>query len=277
MILRWVLLLGVVLLVLAIGMRACLEPSVRVLPQPAMALRAMVAMYLALPGFVLLLLGLVPLQAPVGAVLLAFTISPVLPPWARKATALGGRSGAVIGLQLLSTVVALLVIPLMIRLVDGLFAVPVRLDPLMVEGVLLVTVAAPLALGAGLAQLAPAAAPRLAALADRLGGVLLLLGAASLLVLQGPAMVAVLGHGTLLLIVAVVAFGLLVGDLLGGPDPVNRAVIASATVHRHPAVALVLASGAAAQSEPGPLGAVLLYLLVSLLLPIPYERWRRQA
>jgi hypothetical protein len=46
-------------------------------------------------------------------------------------------------------------------------------------------------------------------------------------------------------------------------------------VCRHPAIALLLASGAFPEQEATVIGTVLLYLLASLVLPIPYERWRR--
>jgi len=285
LVLKLVLLLGVVLLVVAIGLRARLEQPLLLLRRPALALRALVAMYLFLPALVLALVWMLPLQAGVGAVLLGLAVSPVLPPWARKGAALGARSDYVIGLQVLSSAVALLVIPVMLWIVEALFGVQVSLRPLAVEQVLLVTVALPLAVGMVLARLTPAAAPRLASRAERWGGVLLLLGLAVLLPLQLPAILGVLGQGTLALILAVVALGLLIGHLLGGPEPAQRAVLASAVVHRHPAVALLLAmgSGTAADAsvtgtaaDASVTGTVLLYMLVALLLPIPYERWRRR-
>lgn len=275
-ILTLALLLGVVLLVVAIGLQARLERPLLLLERPGLALRAMVAMYLLQPAFVLLLIWMLPLPPTVSAVLLGFAVSPVLPPWARKATSVGGRSDAVIGLQLLSSGVALLIIPLMIGLVCRLFAVQTSLDPLAVEVVLLVTVAAPLALGMALARLAPGSAPRFATQAERVGGVLLLGGGAFLLVLQGPAMLAAIGQGTLAAIAAVVVFGLLGGHLLGGPDPGDRGVLATAMVNRHPAIALLLASGSGQQPQAAVIATVLLTLLVALVLSIPYERWRRQ-
>jgi len=275
-ILKLVLLLGVVLLVLAIGIRARLEQPLLLLRRPALALRAMVAMYVALPAFVLVLVWLVPLQACVGAVLLGFAVSPVLPPWAKKGAAVGGQTDYVIGLQVLSSGVALLVVPLMIWIVYRMFGVETALDPLAVELVLLVTVAAPLALGMGLARLYPGAA-RLADRADRAGGVVLLLGAVVLLIVNGRAILGVIGQGTLIATVAVILFGLLVGHLLGGPDPGNRGALAEATVLRHPAIALLLASGAFPEREATVLGAVLMYLVASLLLSVPYERWRKSV
>jgi drug/metabolite transporter (DMT)-like permease len=97
----------------------------------------------------------------------------------------------------------------------------------------------------------------------------------ALLALQGRAILAAVGQGTIALILVVVAVGLLIGHSLGGPAPGQRWALASATVSRHPAVALVLASGAMPQHQPTVLGTVLLYLICALLLPIPLERrWR---
>jgi len=276
-ILKLVLLLGVVLLVVAIGIRSRREDLLRLLRSPALALRAVAAMYVALPAFVLVVAWFVPLREGVGAVLLGFAVAPVLPPWAKKAATAGGQTDYVIGLEVLSCGVALLVVPLMIWIVYRMFGVDTALDPLAVELVLLVTVAIPLALGMGLARFFPGAAPRLAALADRVGGVVLLLGALVLLIVHGRAIVGVIGQGTVVVIVAVVAFGLLVGHLLGGPDPGNRGALASATVHRHPAIALLLASGAFPENEATVIGTVLLYMLASLLLAVPYERWRKHV
>jgi BASS family bile acid:Na+ symporter len=71
----------------------------------------------------------------------------------------------------------------------------------------------------------------------------------------------------------VIVLGLLFGELLGGPDRGIRGALASATVSRHPAIALLLASGAFPQLQPTLIGTVLLYLLASLLLPVLLMRW----
>jgi hypothetical protein len=63
------------------------------------------------------------------------------------------------------------------------------------------------------------------------------------------------------------------GELLGGPDRGIRGALGSATVSRHPAIALLLASGAFPQLQPTLIGTVLLYLLASLLLPVLLMRW----
>jgi BASS family bile acid:Na+ symporter len=277
MILQLVLLLGIVLLVVAIGIRARLVHPQLLLRNPQLALRAVVAMYVVLPAFVLALVWLLPLQTGVGAVLLGFAVSPVLPPWASKGAAAGGNIDYVIRLELLSTVVALLVAPLMAWLAGRIFGMAIPFDPVAMAMVLLVTVVAPLAIGMGINRFQPGPAPRLADLADRAGGLLLLLGVVVLLIVEGRAIIGAFGQFTLVAVLAVIAFGLLAGHLLGGPDPGNRGALASATVLRHPAVALLLASAAFPEHEATVTGAVLLYLLTALLLAIPYERWRKSV
>jgi BASS family bile acid:Na+ symporter len=275
--LKLLLLSGVLLLVIAIGLRVRLQQPLLLLRRPQLAWRAVLAMYGAMPLFVLLLVAVVPVRPGVGAALLGLTVSPVLPPWAKKGTALGGNHDYVIGVQLLSCGVSLLAVPLMISLGARWFGVETVLAPWAVERVLLITVAAPLALGLTLARLQPAAAPRLAALAEKVGGLLLLVGVGVLLALQAGAILAAVGQGTIALIVLVVAMGLLVGHALGGVEAGERWALASATVSRHPAVALLLASGAMPEHQPTVLGTVLLYLICALVLPIPLERRRKQG
>ena len=275
MILNLTLFLGIVLLVVAIGIRARLEDPLLLLHEPVLAVRAMVAMYVVLPAFVMLLVWLLPLQTGVGAVLLGFAVSPVLPPWAPKGAAAGGKADYVIGLQLLSTGAALVVAPLMAWIAYRAFGVAAPFDPMAMVIVLLATVVVPLAIGMGITRFQPGPAPRVAALANRAGGVLLGLGVVVLLIVHGGAILGAIGQFTLFAIVAVVLAGLLVGHLFGGPDPGNRGALASATVLRHPAIALLLATGVFPGHEATVMGAVLLYLLTALLLNVPYERWRK--
>ena len=275
--LKLVLLLGVVLMVVGIGARVKLDEPLLLLRRPTLTLRAVLAMYLLFPAFVLLLVGLLQLRQGVGAVLLGFAVSPVLPPWAKKGTALGARGDYVVGLELLSTAVSLLVVPLMIAIAERLFGVSTSLEPRAMVGVLLATVVLPLTLGIGVARLFPLTAPRLAAVADRVGSVVLLTGAVVLLAVHGPSMLAVIGEGTVLAILVVIVFGLLLGQLLGGPDKGIRDALASATVSRHPAIALLLATGAFPQQQTTVIGTVLIYLLASILLPMLLMRSRKNG
>lgn len=274
-ILRLALLTGVALLVVAVGIRARVtQPLMLLLRTPALPLRAVLAMYMALPAFVLLLAWLLPLPASVVAVLLGFAVAPVLPSWAKNGAAVGAKDDYVIGLELLSAGVGLLCVPIFIWLVKRTFGVAPSLDPLAVEGVLVVTFVAPLVVGMGITRFFPGAAPRIAALADWVGGALVIFEGVFVFFLYGQAILGLVGQGTLVAIVAVILFGLLAGHLLGGPDPGNRGALASATVSRHPVIALMLASSAFPAQQVPVMGAVLFYLIAALALTIPYERWR---
>ena len=57
----------------------------------------------------------------------------------------------------------------------------------------------------------------------------------------GPAIVSLVGNGTVLVIAAVVAAGLAAGHWLGGPDPDDRTALAIASSMRHPGVAMAIA------------------------------------
>ena len=274
-VLKLVLLLGVVLLVVGIGARVQLDEPLLLLRRPTLALRSLLAMYLLFPALVLLVVWLLPLKQGVGAVLLGFAVSPVLPPWAKKGTALGARGDYVIGLELLSTAVSLLLVPLMIAIVEQMFGMVTQLEPRAMVIVILATVLLPLGLGIGIARLFPRRAPGLGAAADRLGSLVLLIGAVVLLAVHGPKMLAMIGEGTVLVILVVIVFGLLFGELLGGPDRGIRSALASATVSRHPAIALLLASSALPQQQPAVIGTVLIYLIASIVVPIILVRWRK--
>jgi BASS family bile acid:Na+ symporter len=276
-ILKLVLVLGVVLLVLAIGLRARPDDTLMLLRRPELAGRALAAMFLLQPAFVLLVVWLLDLQKGVGAALLGFAVAPVLPPWAKKGYALGASSDFVLGLEVMATAASILVVPVMIWIVNGVFGVHTARDPWSVELMLLVTIGLPLAVGLGVGRFRAASAPRLAFLADRAGTALLVLGGVVLLVARWRNIFDVTGRGTIVIAVLIICFGLLMGHLLGGPDPRRRGALASANVSRHPGVALLLGSSALPEHVPAVTGAVLLYLIASMIVPIPYERWLKRT
>jgi BASS family bile acid:Na+ symporter len=261
----------------AIGLRARPEESTFVVRRPELAARAFVTMFVLQPAFVLLVVWLLDLRKGVGAALLGFAVAPVLPPWAKKGYAMGAASEYVIGLEVMATVASIFVVPIMIAIVNVVFGVRTAVDPWSVEIMLLATIGLPLAVGMGVGKFRPESAPRLAFLADRAGSVVLLLGGLVLLVARGRDIVAVTGRGTIVVSVVIILFGLLAGHLVGGPDRARRGALASANVSRHPGVALLLGSAALPEHAHAVVGTVLLYLVASMVVPIPYERWLKRT
>ena len=73
-----------------------------------------------------------------------------------------------------------------------------------------------------------------------------------------------------------VVCGLIVGHLLGGPEPDDRTVLAIATASRHPGIALAIAH-INYPEEKQLAAAVLIFLLTNAALTAPYVFWRRRV
>jgi BASS family bile acid:Na+ symporter len=139
----------------------------------------------------------------------------------------------------------------------------------------LVTVLLPLVAGILARRLAPALAERWASPLNTFATILLVLVCVVLLLYSWKTGLPLIGNGHVLVIAVFVAVGLIVGHLLGGPEPENRVVLAMSTASRHPGVALAIATGTS-PDEKLVIGAILLYLLVNTALSIPYIKWARQ-
>jgi BASS family bile acid:Na+ symporter len=124
--------------------------------------------------------------------------------------------------------------------------------------------------------LAPAFAARIAGPIAQ--GATVLLGIAVLMILfkAWPAAWAMIGSGRAIALAAFVVIGLIVGHLLGGPAPEDRTVLALSTASRHPGMALAIAQTLFPQHHPLVMGGLVLYLLASAVLSIPYLIWRRR-
>ncbi len=105
--------------------------------------------------------------------------------------------------------------------------------------------------------------------------VLLVVGLIAILAGTLPAVLALLGNGTIVAFVVFAVAGLAVGHWLGGPEDGHRLVLALSTASRHPAIALAVAK-ANFPDEPYLGASILLYLLVNALVGIPFLVWRRR-
>jgi BASS family bile acid:Na+ symporter len=233
-------------------------------------------MHLIMPLLVIAAIGALPLAAPVKIALLALAVSPVPPLLTLKAPRAGGSSEYIVGLLVSNCLLAVVIVPASLAAGELLLGRPAEIAPLEIVLRMIVSVLLPLLAGSAIHVLAPRLA-RAAARPVMLAGLaLLVLAALPVLVRSWPALVQMTGNGTLLAFAAFVATGLLVGHLLGGPEPENRAVLGLATASRHPGIAIALAQSAfPTQTLVAP--AVLAYLLVGALVSAAYLRWTKHA
>ena len=207
--------------------------------------------------------------------LVALAVSPVPPILPKRQLGAGGRASYAVGLLMAAALLAIVFIPLAVKLIALGFGKEAHVPEARVAGLVAITVLVPIAAGIVVRRLAPAFAAR-ASRPISLGAMALLGVAVVLLLIRAwrPA-VSLIGDGTVLALAAFVAIGLIVGHLLGGPDPRDRVVLALATASRHPGVALAIATANFPQ-ETRVMGVILLYLLISVIVEVAYLAWWRR-
>jgi BASS family bile acid:Na+ symporter len=267
---------SILCMVFAVGLGAQPRQALFLLIHPRRLLRMLAAMHLIMPLLVIAAVGGLPLALEVKIALLALAVSPVPPMLTLKAPRAAGSSEYSVGLLVSNCLLAVVIVPLSLGVGELLLGRPSEIPPLEIVLRMIVTVLAPLLAGSAVHVFAP----RLAGAAVRpllvASVVLLLMTALPVLIASGSLIVQMTGNGMLLAFAAFVATGLLVGHLLGGPEPENRVVLALATASRHPGIAIALAQSAfPAQKLVVP--AVLAYLLVSAVVSAAYLRWTKHA
>lgn len=272
---KLVIVLGIVLIVVSIGARTRFSSALFMLREPATGLRAMAAMYLLVPLFALLVMWLAPVQQAVRVTILALAVSPMVPLIQRKQEKLGGDEEYNTGLQVLATIVSIFVVPAMIWVAEAVFKVPAFYEPMALANVLLVTVGVPLIIGMSISQFMPAIAPAVSLWSGRLGNGALGIGVLVLLNAIWPHISGIIGEGAIISMIALIFFALASGHALGGPVARNRSSLAVANAGRHPGAAIVLCSAIFPEQSNEILAAAVLYLLVYLVLGIPYGKWMK--
>ncbi|MEB3226743.1 MAG: hypothetical protein VKJ27_00025 [Synechocystis sp.] len=94
-------------------------------------------------------------------------------------------------------------------------------------------------------------------------GVLVILGKSL------PAIVSLMGNGTVIVALIFIGVGLAVGYFLGGPDPDDRNALAVSTVSRHPGIALAIANVNFPEQKLS-LAAIALYLILNTVITLIY-------
>lgn len=260
--------------VFGFGLQAKLDDVAYVLRRPSLLLRSVLAMFVVMPILVVILVKLFEFRMPVEVVLVVLAISPIPPLLPNRQRKAGGLPSYGLGLMLVLGVAAIVLIPLLVEVMAQVFDRPAAMSSGAIARIVVVMILAPLVAGMIVRALLPRVAGWLQTPVYWVATGLLVLGVLAVLAGSWSAIWAATGGGTLIAIVAFVLVGLLVGHLLGGPDPEHATVLALSTACRHPAIALAVASANYPNEHFG--GIILLYLIVNLIVAIPYVKWRRQ-
>jgi BASS family bile acid:Na+ symporter len=264
---------SILLLVFALGAHATFADATSLFRDlfqpPRRLLRALVAMYVVVPAAAAGMGLAFDLATPVRVALLAIAIAPIPPILPGKQLKVGGSSEHVFGLLVAVSVSSIVLVPVMVEILGGVFGRESSFGPRQVATLIGTTIFLPLAAGLLLRRLAPQWAEPVATWASRLGTVLLVAGVIVVLVASWPAMSSLIAGGALIamLVLSLIAIG--AGHWLGGPDPSDRSILAIASAMRHPGVAIAVAT-ANVPEEPQLTAAILLYVLVAVILTSLY-------
>jgi bile acid:Na+ symporter, BASS family len=269
--------ISVVLLVLSIGLETSRKDMVYLFRRPGQLLRSILSMNILMPVLAVAIVLTFDLRPPVKIALVALSISPV-PPLLPKRQAKAGATGAyAIGLLFAMALLSIAFIPIAIEVL-GVYSVHnLHMPFFAIAKLVFLTVLAPLSVGVFVRNLAPGFAGRIVKPVALVAAILLFGGLLPVLFKSMPAIISLLGNGTIAVFVIFVIVGLVVGHLLGGPAATDRPVLALATASRHPAIAATIAiANFPAQKMVFP--AILLYLLLDVIICLPYMFWvRRRA
>ena len=266
---------SIVLTVVGLGLHASWRDALYLFRKPALLIRSLLSMNVIMPVVAAGLVVAFDLPTTVKFALVALALSPVPPILPKKELKAGGHAQYAIGLLASLALLSIATVPIAVAWLGSAFHRTGAIGPLAVAKIVLTSVLAPLVVGIVVRQAKPAFAEKSARPVAMLGTVLLILSALPLIYASWPAIRALVGNGTVLIIAAMAAIALAVGHLLGGPDPDDRTVLALSTASRHPAIALAVAVAAGAESKPE-LAAILLYLIVAALVSVPYVAWRKR-
>jgi bile acid:Na+ symporter, BASS family len=266
-----VLKLSIVALIFGIGLGSTPADFGYLWRRPALLLRSLLAMYVAVPLAALAAVKLLVLPLPVKAAILVLAISAGAPLLPRKLIRLG-RESYVFSLVVTSSLFAIVTVPAWLLVLAPLFGRESAVEPGAVALVIAKAFLAPLVLGMLLRWPLLRVAERLSDLILKAGGILLLVAGLSLLATH-VRLLAEIGWIPLVSLAGLTAVALAIGHVLGGPNPDDRTALAVVCATRHVGIAMLAAS-----AVPGPrtIALVLAYLLASAAVSIPYLRWRRR-
>jgi BASS family bile acid:Na+ symporter len=262
-------------LVFGLGLSAAFDDVLYLFRWPALLARSLLALNIVMPLFAVAMAKLFDLHPAVEIALVALAVSPVPPMLPRKQQQAGGHASYSVGLLVTVGLFAIVYVPAAMELLGSLFGTSAHMPFMSIARLVLMTIFGSLLAGMIFRAVAPALAVRIVKPMSLIATVLLFACSAAILFSAGPAIWLLIGNGTIVAIAAFIIVGLVAGHLLGGPGADERSVLALASAAHHPGIALAIAHTNFPQQELAP-AAILLYLIISAILSIPYVMWRKR-
>jgi len=256
------------------GLRATPRDVSFLLRHPLLLGKSLIAMFLIMPLVATAMVSLFDLTPTLGIALVALSVAPLPPLIPKRLNQAGGYAPYGIALMATVAVLSVVIVPLAGELASQLLHRPVGIGAGTVAVVVLKTVLVPLAAGMVIRASLPKIAHRIDHPISVSANILMIVAIVAVVAAAETTLRSLIGDGTILVMVAFVLIGLAVGHLLGGPEPDDRVVLAISSSCRHPAMALAIASAGFSTANSG--ATILLYLLVNIIVGLPYTIWQRR-
>ncbi len=266
---------SLLLTVFGYGLRATLNDVLYLVQRPGLLVRSLLAMFVIVPVAAVLLVRAFDLEPTVEITLVALALSPVPPLLPRKAGSAGAYSAYPLALVTTMSLLSIVVVQLAVLILSQAFGRELVMSPATLARTVVQAVLAPLVVGMLVRWLMPHVADRVEKPLGILSGAMLTVAALVLVGANLSTIWALASADAVLAIVAFTVIGLVAGHVLAGPEPEHDSVLALASATRHPGIALTIASANFPLERFG--GTILLYLLVSAVVGIPYVRWRKAS
>jgi BASS family bile acid:Na+ symporter len=262
--------------VLAIGLGASWEDVTYLFRRPFLLVNSILARNVIAPVVAILLIKAFSFHVAIAITLGVLAVTPVPPLLPRSQLKAGARSEYVLGLLVSQSLLAIVLVPVTVEFMNWALGAQAHFDAARVAALVAETILIPLAVG----MLTSKFLPKLRSFEPKLllvGTLLLIVGAIPLPIVGWKALGTLAGNGAMLALAIFVIAGTVAGHFLGGPRAQDRTTLAVATSARHPGLALAIAQ--ANYPEQGRLvaGAIVIYLILRLILLLPYLRWPRSS
>jgi BASS family bile acid:Na+ symporter len=264
---------SIVCTVFGFGLRAAPRDLLDLLRWPGLLLRSLLSVLVVMPIVAVALARMFDVLPATEIVLIALAISPVPPLLPKKETRAGGQPSYGLALMVVLALLSIVTVPAAAEILQRVFDRPLGARPDVIARVILTMAVVPLIAGMVVRAKLPELASQIDAPIAFVAKVLLPPAVVLLLAGTWRAVWAAVGDRAVVVMIAFVVVGLVVGHVLGGPDCDYSIDLALSTACRHPAIALATASANFPDQHFA--GNVLLYLIVSTAVVMPYLAWQR--
>jgi BASS family bile acid:Na+ symporter len=268
--------ISITTMIFAMGLGATPADLIYLVRRPRKLVRSLASMY----GVMLVLsVGICKITTPdraVEIVIVVLSLAAIPPLLPKKLIKAGGDASYGVGLVVVASLFSVVWTPLAVAMLQDVFHMPLTVSSRQIASIVFLNILTPLVSGALVRYFAPTLARRIEPALARIGGLLLLAVLLPIVYRMWQPMFAQIGGGTVASLVGFIVGGLVSGQLLGGPEPDDRTVLAMASSSRHPGISMALAH-LNFPNDRAVIGVVVLYLLLSAILALPYVAWRKRV